>query len=78
MNSFPQYLKITAAGSLGFSEVLIPRASDAYISFNCLHPISAPYNLKSLTLGMKALSLGKETFLRINAEGILCLQHQVR
>ena len=29
------------------------------------------------TLGMKALSVAKETYIRINNDGIMCVQHQV-
>ena len=42
-----------ARGSVGKSEVLIPRASDAFISFNCIRPITVSYNVKALILGMK-------------------------
>eukprot|EP01040_Poterioochromonas_malhamensis_P005473 gene5473-5876_t len=77
VSNLPQYLKVIARGSVGKSEVLIPRASDAFISFNCIRSITVSYNVKALILGMKALNLGKETYLRINTEGILCLQHQI-
>lgn len=33
--------------------------------------------MKALLLAMKALSIAKESYLRINSDGLLCLQHQV-
>ena len=35
------------------------------------------YPLSSLLLGMKALGVAKETYIRVNSEGMMCIQHQV-
>lgn len=35
------------------------------------------YPLNSLLHGMRALVVAAETYLRINDEGIMCIQHQV-
>ncbi len=56
---------------------MVPRNSNVYVLFRCLQDLSWSYPLKSFLLGMKALLVAKETFIRINADGIMCIQHQV-
>ena len=48
-----QCVQLSTGGSIGMSEVLLPRASDAFISFRCQASVSACYSLKALLLGMK-------------------------
>lgn len=46
--------------------------------FDCAQPDNSwCYSLAALNHGMRALGVAKETYLRINAEGIMCVQHQV-
>ena len=40
-------------------------------SYEFLYPVSA------IGSGMKALGIAKETFLRVNEGGIMCVQHQL-
>jgi hypothetical protein len=54
-----------------------PLLNDLFVSFRCENPISFSYRLDALTLGMKALIVAKETYLRINKDGVACIQHQV-
>ena len=35
------------------------------------------YPISSILLGMKALDFAKETYIRINSEGMLCIQHLI-
>lgn len=41
-------------------------------------PLTSSYPLKSLLTGMKALGVSKETFIRLNAQGMMCIQHQIQ
>jgi len=50
----------------------------AFVHFNCSEENEWVYKLPSLSQGMRALSVAKETYVRINEEGIMCVQHQVR
>ncbi len=54
-----------------------PTNAQAFVHFDCAAPRSWSYSLPALNHGMKALSVAKETYLRINEEGIMCVQHQV-
>lgn len=53
------------------------RTSSAFVSFRCGNPVRFSYPLKSFILGMKALNVAKETYIRINGDGMMCVQHQV-
>jgi hypothetical protein len=47
------------------------------VHFECAEEHEFSYQLAALNQGMRALSVAKETFVRINEEGIMCVQHQV-
>lgn len=51
--------------------------SDSIVSFTCENNTIWTYPSSSFQLGMKALIVSKETFLRINSRGIMCIQHLV-
>eukprot|EP01038_Epipyxis_sp_PR26KG_P005133 gene5133-7149_t len=70
-------LTLSTGENTGVSEIQIPRSSDAFVSFNCKNAIAFSYPLSSMLLGMKALSVSKETYIRINSSGIMCVQHQI-
>ena len=81
----PDGLNLSTVG-IGEStcQIDIPRTSAAFVSF--VRSASAPgrstptiwtYPLSSLHLGMKALGHAKETYIRINSEGMMCIQHQL-
>ena len=78
VNNTPGELRLSTGGMLGISEITMPRNCDAFCSFRCLNAIRNSYALKSLLLGMKALTVSKETYIRINTEGIMCVQHQIQ
>jgi hypothetical protein len=65
-------------------QIEIPRSSAAFVSFS--RSPSAPggntptvwtYPISSIQLGMKAINFAKETYIRINSEGMMCIQHQL-
>ena len=62
-------------------EIDIPRQSDAFLSYvrsgEGTGTVVWTYSLSSIHLGMKALGVAKETYIRINVEGMICIQHQV-
>ena len=62
-------------------EIDIPRTSAAFLSFvrsgDGQGTVVWTYSLSSIHLGMKALGVAKETYIRINMEGMICIQHQV-
>ena len=79
-------LAVTAGdyGGLGFStegthicEVDLPISSEAFVSFKCNETCYWNYSLGSFHLGMKALAVAFETYIRVNSEGILLIQHQL-
>lgn len=52
-------------------------STQAFVHFECAEEHEFSYQLAALNQGMRALSVAKETFVRINEEGIMCVQHQV-
>jgi hypothetical protein len=71
-------MKVTGADERS-CEVEIPRTADIFVSFHFVgaHTVSWAYPIGSLQLALKALGVAKETYLRINSDGLLCAQHQV-
>ena len=59
-------------------EVNIPRTADIFVDYTVAEQTATwTYPLSSLQLAMKALGVAKESYLRINSEGLMCVQHQV-
>jgi hypothetical protein len=49
-----------------------------FVSFVCQQPlVSHHYSSQSMQTAMRPCAVAKETYLRINCEGILCVQHQL-
>ena len=72
-----QLFSVSSEGIHGSCHVDIPKTSSALISFNCSASCSWRYAMTPITLSMRPLTIASESCLRVNAEGILCLQHQV-
>ena len=53
-------------------------SSDIYVLFQCQSDTSYSYSSSSIQLSMKALPIAKETYIRINNEGMLSIQHQLK
>lgn len=49
----------------------------AFVHFECMSDRRFRYILGALNQGMRALAVAKETYVRINEDGIMCVQHQV-
>lgn len=64
-------------GIHGSCVVDIPSISSTLISFDCSASCQWRYAISPITLSMRPLAIASESCLRVNAEGILCLQHQV-
>ena len=59
-------------------ELNIPCGADIFVSYNVAEQTGTwTYPLSSLQLATKALGVAKETFMRINSDGLMCMQHQV-
>jgi hypothetical protein len=59
-------------------ELHIPCSADIFVSYQIQERVATwSYPLSSMQLAMKALGVAKETFLRINSDGLMCIQHQV-
>ena len=73
----PKTMKMLSKGAMGTCEIEFPRSSDVFVKFECFNNATWSYPLGSLSLGMKALGVAKETYIRINANGVACVQHQI-
>ncbi|CAM9829061.1 unnamed protein product, partial [Discosporangium mesarthrocarpum] len=71
-------LKLSATGSIGSSEIDFPKASEAFVLFECrVRQASWTYLMAGMEVAMRALPHANETYFRVNEEGILCVQHQI-
>ena len=78
VSNYSGCIRLIVGGDIGVCEVSIPTSSDALVSFRCDKDLQEScYSLKSFTLGIKALSLSKETFVRFNEMGMICIQYQI-
>lgn len=77
VNEALNVLKFSTVGTVSACDIEFTKGNDLFVSFRCENPISFSYRLDALTLGMKALVVAKETYLRINKDGVACIQHQV-
>eukprot|EP01033_Poteriospumella_lacustris_P003834 gene3834-2721_t len=73
----PQEMRLSTGGVVGTSEVLFPGTADVFVAFRCFDNVREVYPIRAFLLTMKALSISKESFVRINGDGVLCAQHQV-
>jgi hypothetical protein len=73
----PAFIKFTAQGVSDICEIEFPRNADIFVSFQCHKSVQWTYGIQALQLGMKSLGIAKETFIRVNAEGVICIQHQI-
>ena len=72
-----QLCSFTSQGIHGSCTVEIPKSSSALISFECSASLSWRFAMSPITLSLRPLSIASESCLRLNAQGVLCLQHQV-
>ena len=68
-------LSLSAEGNISICEIELPASSNAFVSFICTNPCQWDFALASFHLGMKALSVATETYIRINSDGMMCIQH---
>lgn len=78
VNNPEESFKMQVKGSLDFFEVEFPKTSGAFVLFQCSSESKFSYLNPSVQLGMKALSISKETYIRINSEGLMSIQHQIK
>lgn len=72
-------LTISFRGSHGINcDVSLPRISPVFVSFRCQRPWRWNYALPAFLAALKPLSTAAEAFLRVNEDGLLILQHQVK
>ena len=69
-------ITLSSSGNLGTCEICFPKNSDAFVSYRCEGDGARwMYPLASLLLGMKALGVAKETYIRINESGMCNIQN---
>jgi hypothetical protein len=70
-------LRMTSEGSAGSCSLDFPEDSSVFVAFETQSQGYWHFAIGPFTLGMRGLHFARETCLRLNVEGILCLQHQV-
>jgi len=77
MSPLAPYFQLASGGNLGSLEIEFNKSSDLFVYFDCEATSEWEYPLQSLLQGMRALLVAAETYVRINDEGIMCIQHQI-
>ena len=72
------FFQLVAVGNNSRCEIEFPHGSESFSSFNCkVSSAHYTYQLSLLQNALKALSDSTQTFLRLNKDGMLCLQHKL-
>mmetsp|Transcript_6968 Transcript_6968/g.20368 ORF Transcript_6968/g.20368 Transcript_6968/m.20368 type:complete len:280 (-) Transcript_6968:395-1234(-) len=71
-------LQFSTQGTFGYCDLELHKNNSTFLHVECEAEQRWQYNLTALLKSMRALQHAKDTFVRVNAEGILCVQHQVR
>jgi hypothetical protein len=77
MSEAAPYFRLSASGNLGNLEVEFNKTAELFTIFDCQGTYEWEYQLEALLLGMRALMHADQTYLRINDEGVMCIQHRV-
>jgi len=72
------HLSLSAVGVHGTCEIVFPQHSDVFTSFAFTKAITNRYKYALLFKAFKALSLSKESSIRMNENGVLGFQHMIR
>jgi hypothetical protein len=71
------YLRLAAAGSGGSCAVDFPQGSESFVTFDSTAPQTYRFHASLLQCAVKALPSAEETFLRLNDQGMLCVNHKI-
>jgi cell cycle checkpoint protein len=74
----PPYFRLSTQGTAGSCQVDYPKDSEAFEAFECQELQMFTYKLKSLQPSVKALNQAVKTQMRLNARGLLSLQHMIK
>ena len=69
--------RLCAHGEAAKCEIEFAASSSALVEFGCEQEAQISYHLAVLELALKAVHVASETFLRINADGMLSVQHMI-
>mmetsp|Transcript_28774 Transcript_28774/g.37312 ORF Transcript_28774/g.37312 Transcript_28774/m.37312 type:complete len:318 (-) Transcript_28774:134-1087(-) len=73
-----ELLRLSTSGPLNASDFEIPRKSQLFVHYECKEEeVEWSYSIRALTDAMRALNYAAETYLRLNEEGLMCIQHQI-
>lgn len=70
-------LQFSTAGTFGYYDIELHANNKTYVHVECKREGEWPYTVSALLRGMRALGHAKDTYMRINADGILCIQHHI-
>ena len=71
------HFRIKARGTGTACQVDYPKECEIFELFECSHPVVRDYKMKMIQPCLKALAVAKKTQVRINAVGLLSLQHMI-
>jgi len=71
------HFRLKARGTGTLCQVDYPRESEIFETFECAQPIKRDYRMKFLHPSLKALDIASKTQIRVNAVGLLSLQHMI-
>jgi len=71
------YFRLKAIGTGTICQVDYPRDSEIFETFECAQLLKRDYRMKFLHPSLKALEIASKTQIRVNAVGLLSLQHMI-
>ncbi len=76
-NASPQF-RLHANSDIGSLTIDVPSSSEVFLSFEVVSDVCHAYSAKLLEASLRALSEATQTYLRINARGMLSMSHKLR
>ena len=71
------FVQLTLAGDLVSLDLEIPHTSDAVLTYDVSSNTEQYYDTKSMTELLRPVSMATETYLRINSNGMLAVNHKL-
>lgn len=77
MSPSAPYFRLSTHGQSGSCEIDFPQGDESFVQFICHERYEFDYRLSLLKQAGKVLHHAKKTYLRMNAEGMLSIQHMI-
>lgn len=77
MTNVAPFFRLSSTGSVGSCVIDFPQGSETFVNFSCKKPMKTSYRLSLIQHATQALNTASKTMIRVNNEGMICLQHKI-